>query len=57
MVATTGPVTWVVEIVVGVLLLAVGVGTARSSVGRAVALGTAVVGTVGVLGAYLLLGG
>ncbi len=56
-VATTGPVTWVVEIVVGVLLLAVGVGTARSSVGRAVALGTAVVGTVGVLGAYLLLGG
>lgn len=56
-VATTGPVTWVVEIVVGVLLLAVGVGTARSSVGRVVGLGTGVVGTVGVLGAYLLLGG
>lgn len=56
-VATTGPVTWVVEIVVGVLLLAVGVGTARSSVGRVVGPGTGVVGTVGVLGAYLLLGG
>ncbi|MBF4606009.1 DUF6518 family protein [Curtobacterium sp. VKM Ac-1393] len=56
-VATTGPVTWVVEIVVGVLLLAVGVVTARSSVGRVIALGTGVVGTVGVLGAYLLLGG
>lgn len=56
-VATTGPVTWVVEIVVGVLLLAVGVGTARSSVGRVVGLGTGAVGTVGVLGAYLLLGG
>lgn len=55
--ATTGPVTWVVEIVVGVLLLAAGVAAARSAVGRVVGLGTGVVGTVGVLGAYLLLGG
>ncbi|MEG8033815.1 DUF6518 family protein [Sphingomonas sp. LR61] len=56
-VATTGPVTWVVEIVVGILVLVVGVATARSSVGRVIALGSGVLGTVGVLGAYLLLGG
>ena len=54
---TTGPVTWVVEIVVGMVLLVVGVVTARTSVGRVIALGTGVVGTVGVLGAYLLVGG
>ncbi|MBT1623197.1 hypothetical protein KK101_10920 [Curtobacterium flaccumfaciens pv. oortii] len=55
-VATTGPVTWVVEIAVGVLVLVVGVATARSSVGRVIALGTGVVGAVGVLGLYLLIG-
>lgn len=55
-VATTGPVTWVVEIVVGILVLVVGVATARSSVGRVIALGTGVVGAVGVLGLYLLIG-
>jgi hypothetical protein len=55
--ATTGHVTWVVEIAVGVLLLGVGVVGARSPVGRVVALGTGVVGTVAVLGAYLFLGG
>lgn len=54
---TTGPVTWVVEIVVGVVVLLVGVLTARTSTGRVVALGTGVLGTVGVLGAYLALGG
>jgi len=54
---TTGPVTWVVEIVVGVAVLAVAVLTARSSVGRVVALGTGVLGTVGVLAVYLALGG
>lgn len=54
---TTGPVTWVVEIVVGAAVLAVAVLTARSSVGRVVALGTGVVGTVGVLAVYLALGG
>ncbi|MFK4482361.1 MULTISPECIES: DUF6518 family protein [unclassified Curtobacterium] len=55
-VATTGPVTWVVEIVVGIVVLVVGVATARSSVGRVIALGTGVVGAVGVLGLYLLIG-
>jgi len=47
----------VVEIVVGVAVLAVAVLTARSSVGRVVALGTGVLGTVGVLAVYLALGG
>ncbi|WFR68189.1 DUF6518 family protein [Curtobacterium flaccumfaciens] len=54
---TTGPLTWVVEITVGVAVLVVAVLTARSSVGRVVALGTAVLGTVGVLAAFLALGG
>ncbi|MBT1619473.1 hypothetical protein KK090_09420 [Curtobacterium flaccumfaciens pv. poinsettiae] len=55
--ATTGHGTWIVEIVVGVVLLGIGVVGARSPVGRVVALGAGVVGTVAVLGAYLLLGG
>ncbi|UWD79854.1 DUF6518 family protein [Curtobacterium flaccumfaciens] len=55
--ATTGHVTWVVEIVVGVVLLGIGVLGTRSPVARVVALGTGVVGTVAVLGAYLVLGG
>jgi len=55
--ATTGPVTWVVQIVVGVAVLAAGVLAARTAVGRVVALGTGVLGTVGVLAAYLVLGG
>jgi hypothetical protein len=54
---TTGPVTWVVEIVVGVVLLAVAVLTARDPLARVVALGVGVLGTVGVLGVYLALGG
>lgn len=54
---TTGPVTWVVEIVVGLAVLVVAVVTARTPLGRIVALATGVLGTVGVLGAYLLLGG
>ncbi|WP_336697813.1 DUF6518 family protein [Curtobacterium sp. USHLN213] len=54
---TTGPVTWVVEIVVGLAVLVVAVLTARTPLGRIVALATGVLGTVGVLGAYLLLGG
>ncbi|MCS6562852.1 MULTISPECIES: DUF6518 family protein [Curtobacterium] len=54
---TTGHVTWVVEIAVGVALLGIGVLGTRSPVGRVVALGTGVVGTVAVLGAYLVLGG
>jgi Family of unknown function (DUF6518) len=55
--ATTGHVTWAVEIIVGVVLLGIGVLGTRSPVGRVVALGTGVVGTVAVLGAYLVLGG
>jgi len=54
---TTGPVAWVVEIVVGVVLLAVAVLTTRDPLGRVVALGIGVLGTVGVLGVYLALGG
>ncbi|OIH98223.1 MULTISPECIES: DUF6518 family protein [unclassified Curtobacterium] len=55
--ATTGHATWVVEVVVGVALLLLGVGTARTPLGRVVALGTGVLGTLGVLGAYLLISG
>lgn len=55
--ATTGQVSWIVEIALGVLVLGIGLVSARSAVGRVVALGTGVVGTVGVLGAYLLFGG
>lgn len=54
---TTGPVAWVVEIAVGIAVLVTAVATARTPVGRVVALGTGVLGTVGVLGAFLLLGG
>jgi hypothetical protein len=54
---TTGPVTWVIEILVGLAVLAVAVLTARTAVGRVVALGVGVLGTVGVLAAYLALGG
>uniref|UniRef100_A0A942Y8H2 Uncharacterized protein n=1 Tax=Neobacillus citreus TaxID=2833578 RepID=A0A942Y8H2_9BACI len=54
---TTGVGAWVVEIVVGAALVVVGVCTSRTQVGRVVALGTGVVGAVGVLGAFLLLGG
>jgi hypothetical protein len=51
---TTGVATWVVEIVVGAAVLLVGVVVARTPVGRVVALGCGVLGTVGVLGAYVL---
>jgi hypothetical protein len=52
---TTGVATWIVEIVVGAGVLLVGVVLARTPVGRVVALGCGVLGTVGVLGAYVLL--
>jgi len=55
--ATTGVVAWIVEIAVGVAVLVFGVLTARTPLGRVVALGTGVLGTVGVLAAYLALGG
>ncbi|MFB9649903.1 DUF6518 family protein [Curtobacterium pusillum] len=54
---TTGPSTWVVEIVVGVAVLVAAVLTARTPVCRIAALGTGVLGTVGVLAAYLALAG
>jgi hypothetical protein len=55
--ATTGVTTWIVEIVVGVAVLVIAVVTARTPLGRVVALGTGVLGTVAVLAAYLALGG
>ncbi|PYY36771.1 hypothetical protein DEJ16_02505 [Curtobacterium sp. MCJR17_055] len=54
--ATTGTATWVVQIVVGVGVLVAGIALARSPIGRAVALGVGVVGSVGVLAVYSLLG-
>ncbi|WP_420369837.1 DUF6518 family protein [Curtobacterium sp. L1-20] len=55
--ATTGTVTWVVEILAGVAVLLVAVLTARTAGRRVLALGTGVVGSVGVLAVYLALGG
>lgn len=53
---TTGTTFWTIEIVVGAAVVLVGVLTARSPIDRVVALGTGVIGSLGVLGAYLLLG-
>ena len=55
--ATTGIATWIVEIIAGVAVLVAGLVVARSPLGRVIALGTGVLGTVGVLAAYLVLGG
>jgi hypothetical protein len=52
---TTGVGAWVVEIVLGVVVLGAGLVVGRSLADRAAALGAAVLGTIGVLGAYLLL--
>lgn len=54
---TTGVTAWIVEIVVGVAVLVFAVVTARTPLGRVIALGTGVLSTVGVLAAYLALGG
>ncbi|PZE65349.1 DUF6518 family protein [Curtobacterium sp. MCBD17_021] len=54
--ATTGTTTWVVQIVVGVAVLVAGIAFARSPIGRAVALGTGVVGSVGVFVVYSAFG-
>ncbi|MCJ1715694.1 DUF6518 family protein [Microbacterium sp. M1A1_1b] len=54
--ATTGVVTWIVEIGVGVAVLVTGIVLARSPGARVLALGTGVVGSVAVLATYLLLG-
>jgi hypothetical protein len=53
---TTGTAFWTVEIVAGAVVLGVGLLVARTPVGRVLTLGTALVGTAAVLGAFLLLG-
>ncbi|WIE76197.1 DUF6518 family protein [Curtobacterium sp. MCSS17_007] len=53
--ATTGG--WVAQVVVGLVVLVVATATARTPVARVVAVGTGIAGAVGVLGAYLLIGG
>lgn len=53
--ATTGTTFWTVEIVAGVVVVAAGVLTARTPIARVVALGTGILGALGVLGGYLLL--
>ena len=52
---TTGVATRIVEIVVGAGVLVTGVVLARSPIGRVVALGCGVLGTVGVLAGYVAL--
>jgi hypothetical protein len=54
---TTGTTAWVVEIGVGVGVVVAGVLMARTPVGRVVALGTGIVGAIGVLAVYLAVGG
>lgn len=46
--ATTGSATWIVQIAVGVAVVVVGIALARTPVGRVVALGTGIVGSVAV---------
>lgn len=54
--ATTGTTFWTIEIVVGAALVVAGVARARTPLARVIALGSGVLGALGVLGAYLLLG-
>lgn len=51
--ATTGSATWIVQIVVGVAVVVVGIALARTPVGRVVALGTGIVGSVAVAVVYV----
>jgi hypothetical protein len=55
--ATTSVTFWIVEIAAAVVLAGIGVAVARTPVGRITTLGTALVGSAAVLGAYLTLGG
>ena len=48
---------WIAQVVLGAVVLVVATVTARTPVARIVALGTGIVGAVGVLAAYLVLGG
>ncbi len=54
--ATTGTTFWTAEILAGVVVVGAGVLTARTPLTRVVALGTGLLGAMGVLGVYLLLG-
>jgi hypothetical protein len=54
---TTGTTAWFGEIGVGVGIVVAGVVLARTPVGRVVALGTGIVGAIGVLAVYLAVGG
>lgn len=51
--ATTGSTTWIVQIAVGVAVVVVGIALARTPVGRVVALGTGIVGSVAVAVVYV----
>lgn len=48
---------WIAQVVLGAVVLVVATLTARTPVARIVALGTGILGAVGVLAAYLVLGG
>lgn len=54
--ATTGTTSWTIEIAVGAVLVAAGVVTARTPLARVIALGSGVLGALGVLVVYLALG-
>jgi hypothetical protein len=51
--ATTGSATWIVQIAVGIAVLVVGIALARTPVGRVIALGTGIVGSVAVAVVYV----
>jgi hypothetical protein len=55
--ATTSVTFWIVEIAAAVVLAGIGVAVARTPVGRITTLGTTLVGSAAVLGAFLTLAG
>ncbi|PYY33181.1 MULTISPECIES: DUF6518 family protein [unclassified Curtobacterium] len=54
--ATTGSATWIVQIVVGITVVVVGMALARTPVGRVVALGSGIIGSVAVAAVYVGVG-
>ncbi|PZF11008.1 hypothetical protein DEJ25_11500 [Curtobacterium sp. MCPF17_011] len=54
--ATTGSATWIVQIVVGIAVVVVGMALARTPVGRVVALGSGIIGSVAVAAVYVGVG-
>ncbi|WIB11890.1 hypothetical protein [Curtobacterium sp. MCPF17_052] len=54
--ATTGSGTWIVQIVVGIAVVVVGMALARTPVGRVVALGVGIIGSVAVAAVYVGIG-